>query len=121
MNNNIENNTSSQTSGENKETVKTAAEKLEKREEKLKKKNLKIFNRNLKKFIDELNLTFPELTVSLEEHFPTILCYDDRNHTIYINYCGNKISVILYFNVKVFVTLLISCDVRAKCTKVLYT
>ena len=26
-----------------------------------------------------------------EEHFPTILCYDDCNHTIYMNNCGDRI------------------------------
>ena len=31
------------------------------------------------------------LLLQKDEHFPTILCYDDRNHTIYMNSCGDKI------------------------------
>ena len=80
MNNNTENTENVETEVPN-VTIKTAAEKLEKREGKLKKKNLKIFNKNLNKFIDELNLSFPELSISLDEHFPNI---KDNNFTGYI-------------------------------------
>ena len=31
------------------------------------------------------------LLLQKEEHFPTILCYDDCNHTIYMNNCGDRI------------------------------
>ena len=81
MNNNTENEKTETSNETSPETIKTAAEKVEKREEKLKKKNLKIFNKNLKKFLNKLNLTFPEITISLEEHFPNI---DDNTSTDYI-------------------------------------